>query len=287
MYWEFQLIKFLQDNGSAFLDVLWSFISIFGEELIMVGVVGLLYWCLNKDFAKYLAYSVMSSIVFNGLLKNIVVRNRPFQKEDWGIENKKSSTADGYSFPSGHSQGSSSLFVSLAIWIKKKWMTALAIIIPILVAFSRLYLGAHFPTDVLAGLAIGTGLSFLFYFLYKKVQDKTLLYLVTMLIGSIGLFYCNTDDYFKIYGLMVGAFAAFIFESKYINFECDGVIWWKKLLRLLFGLLIVLAFKEGLKPLFDLIAKESFYLAMIRYMITGFVGLGLYPWLFKKLKFLS
>ncbi len=131
------------------------------------------------------------------------------------------------------------------------------------------------------------GTVILFYFLYKKVQDKTLLYLVTMLIGSIGLFYCNTDDYFKIYGLMVGAFAAFIFESKYINFECDGVIWWKKLLRLLFGLLIVLAFKEGLKPLFDLIAKESFYLAMIRYMITGFVGLGLYPWLFKKLKFLS
>ncbi len=43
MYWEFQLIKFLQDNGSAFLDVLLSFISIIGEELIMVVVIRLMY----------------------------------------------------------------------------------------------------------------------------------------------------------------------------------------------------------------------------------------------------
>ena len=89
MYWEFQFIKFLQNNGSAFLDTVWSLISCFGEEIIMVGIVGLLYWCLNKDFAKFMAYSVLSSIVFNGLLKNIVVRDRPFQNEDWQIENKK------------------------------------------------------------------------------------------------------------------------------------------------------------------------------------------------------
>lgn len=284
MVWEFQLITLLQQHGSPFLDAMWSFVSFFGEEIIMVGIIGFLYWCYNKDFAKYLGYSMLTSIVFNGLAKNIISRERPFQSHDWNIENKKPSTAGGYSFPSGHSQGSSSLFVSMAIWLKKRWMTVIAIVIPLLVAFSRLYLGVHFPTDVIAGLALGVGFSFLCYWLYNKVKDKYLLYIITMLVGSIGLFFCRTDDYFTSFGLMVGVLSAFLFESRFVNFDYD-VSWQKKILRLGCGLLILLVLKEGLKLLFDLIVPGSLYLRMVRYAIASFVGLGLYPMLFKKLKF--
>ena len=52
MVWEFQFITFLQQNGNAFFDFLWSVVSMFGEELIMVGVIGALYWCFNKEFAE-------------------------------------------------------------------------------------------------------------------------------------------------------------------------------------------------------------------------------------------
>ena len=112
MIWEFQLIEFLQNHGSAFFDTFWSLISMFGEELIMIGVMGFLYWCYDKEMAKFLGYSLLTSVTLNGLIKNIVTRDRPFEHPEWNIENKKPSTAGGYSFPSGHSQASASLFVS-------------------------------------------------------------------------------------------------------------------------------------------------------------------------------
>lgn len=88
MVWEFQFITFLQQNGNAFFDFLWSVVSMFGEELIMVGVIGALYWCFNKEFAEYMGYSLLTSTVVNGLIKNVVTRDRPFQSDDWQIENK-------------------------------------------------------------------------------------------------------------------------------------------------------------------------------------------------------
>lgn len=284
MVWEFQFITFLQQNGNAFFDFLWSVVSMFGEELIMVGVIGALYWCFNKEFAEYMGYSLLTSTVVNGLIKNVVTRDRPFQSDDWQIENKKPDTAGGYSFPSGHSQGSATLFSSLAIWLKRRWMTVIAIIVPLLVAFSRLYLGVHFPTDVIAGLALGVGFSFLCYYLHKKVKDKYLLYIVTLLICSVGLFFCKTDDYFSTFGLMLGAFFGFLFESRFVNFGYD-IIWWKKLIRFAGGIAVILILKEGLKLLFNLIVPGSLYLTLIRYAVMAFCGIGLYPMLFARLKF--
>ena len=256
----------------------------FGEEVILVAIVGLLYWCLNKPFAKTLGYSVLTSITANCIIKNIVSRPRPFQNPDWDITNKRPDTADGFSFPSGHTQVCTSLFVSMAIWIKKRWMWVFAITISLLVAISRLYLGVHFPTDVIAGFALGVIFSFVCCYLHKKVKNKFLLYIITIAISSAGLFFCTTEDFFTGYGLLVGVLFAFLFEEKYVNFTLD-VSWFKKGLRLFFGLLLLLALKEGLKIPFDLIAEGNLYLRALRYGIASFVGLGIYPMLFKKFNF--
>ena len=59
------------------------------------------------------------------------------------------------SFPSGHSQMSAGLFFSAAFRLKKGWAWILAPVLTLLVMLSRLYLGVHYPTDVLAGAALG------------------------------------------------------------------------------------------------------------------------------------
>ncbi|MBQ9716151.1 MAG: phosphatase PAP2 family protein [Clostridia bacterium] len=284
MYWEFQFLTFLQKTASPFFDLFWTLVTMFGEEVILVAIVSFLYWCFNKSFAKCLGYSVLTSITANCITKNIVSRDRPFQNTDWNIENKRPDTADGFSFPSGHTQVCTSLFVSMAIWIKKRWMWVFAITISVLVAFSRLYLGVHFPTDVIAGFALGILFSFLCCYLHQKIQNKLKLYLVTILIATIGLFFCTTEDFFTAYGLLVGVLGAFLFEEKYVNFTLD-VSWFKKGLRLFFGLLIILALKEGLKIPFNMIADGNLYLRALRYAIASFCGLGLYPMLFKKFNF--
>ncbi|MBR2371644.1 MAG: phosphatase PAP2 family protein [Clostridia bacterium] len=284
MFWEFQFLTAFQKTANPFFDLFWTFITMFGEEVLIVAIVGLLYWCLNKDFAKCLAYSVLTSVAANGITKNIVGRDRPFQNKDWDIINKRPDTADGFSFPSGHTQVSTSLFVSMAIWIKKRWMWVLAITMAILVAFSRLYLGVHFPTDVIAGFALGIALSFVCCYLHNKVQNKLKLYGITVIIASVGLFFCTTEDFFTGYGILVGTLGAFLFEEKFVNFSLD-VCWWKKALRIIFGLIILLILKEGLKIPFDLISEGNLYLRAVRYAIAAFVALGLYPMLFKKFNF--
>lgn len=284
MYWEFQFLTLLQKTANPFFDLFWTFITMFGEEVLIVAIVGLLYWCLNKEFAKSLAYSVLTSVAANGIIKNIVCRDRPFQNSDWDIINKRPDTADGFSFPSGHTQVSTSLFVSMAIWIRKRWMWVFAITMAILVAFSRLYLGVHFPTDVIAGFALGLALSFICCYLYKKIKNKLKLYGITVIIASVGLFFCTTEDFFTGYGILVGVLGAFLFEEKFVNFSLD-VCWWKKALRIIFGLIILLILKEGLKIPFDLILEGNLYLRAVRYAIASFIALGPYPILFKKFNF--
>ena len=75
-----------------------------------------------------------------------------------------------YSFPSGHSAASFAAAVSIFVMHKKEG--AAALILACLIAFSRLYLFVHFPTDVLAGIAVG----FICAFLAAKIQNGFLLH---------------------------------------------------------------------------------------------------------------
>ena len=62
--------------------------------------------------------------------------------------------ATGYSFPSGHTQSGTALYGSLALSTKKKWQSIVAVLIFLLIAFSRMYLGCHTPKDVLTAMLI-------------------------------------------------------------------------------------------------------------------------------------
>ena len=80
-----------------------------------------------------------------------------------------------------------------------------------------------------------------------------------------------------------------MYERKFVNFTTD-VCTWKKVLRYVLGLVILIALQGGLKLAFNAIFVEQTYilktvLNMIRYGTIAFVGLGLYPHLFKKLNF--
>jgi membrane-associated phospholipid phosphatase len=106
--------------------------------------------------------------VLNPLLKNIFRVGRPIGVE--GIASLRLHTAGGYAFPSGHTQGAASFWTALMISVKKKGIYGFGSAAIVLVAFSRMYLGVHWPTDVIGGIAAGV----LWVLLVNKVFDWAL-----------------------------------------------------------------------------------------------------------------
>ena len=294
-FWEFekQFILWLQSLGGegSLIYYLMNFFTLFGEEILIIAVMGAIYWGVDKNKGEMIGASVMTAAVVNPLVKNIFCRTRPFDSFPAEIKNLKD--VDGFSFPSGHSSSSATLMSSLALTYRKqhkKWLTVLAVVIPLLVALSRNYLGAHWISDVVCGLALGVAVSFAMVFALSNC-NKYLVYIIVLVVGVSGFFYCTTNDYYSSYGLLIGFVCAVAFEEKVTKFA-NTKTWWRIALRVVGGGLVFLALKEGLKlPVKGLLyagdeikpgmeTLEHIY-RTLRYAVTCFVAMGVYPLLFK------
>ncbi|MGN0136735.1 phosphatase PAP2 family protein [Anaerotignum sp.] len=147
------------------MDQIMIFISALGDGgflWIALGVLFLLMGWKHKIWRKrglLLLFSLAANaLVCNLLLKPLVNRIRPYDLLGYDILIPPVGDA---SFPSGHTSASFAAATALYA-IDKRWGTA-AYVFAALMGFSRLYLGVHFPTDVLAGAAIGV-------FMAKAVQ---------------------------------------------------------------------------------------------------------------------
>ncbi len=296
-YFGFEVV-FMQWLQSVFGEKgagIFSHISSFGEEMMLILIIGFLYWCYDKKIGVYVGSVIILSIVANPLVKNIFWRRRPYFDHDSikcfrPVEKDADIydiAAQGFSFPSGHSTNSVAAYGAIAASLKKKIITILAVVISLLVGLSRVVVGVHYPSDVIVGWLLGGACLFLMSFLMKRVSEEKrgILYLVVFAVSCVGLLYCKTSDYFTGLGLMGGVFAAFEFEKRFVNFKNTR----KPLsciLRLLGGLIVYLVFNTLLKmPFSEQFLNSGTFLAgmvrTVRYLIVSFVAVGVYPFVFR------
>ena len=297
--WEMQLMEWLQAHiGSEGIGFwLLSNLSAFGEELLLIAVMGFLYWGLNKEFGKYIGLNVLVANVWNPMIKNLAMRLRPYFVPGYRIEALRpvdsskdvmDVAAQGYSFPSGHSSNAVTLYGSLAAHEKRrKVLWALAFVLPLLVGFSRVFVGVHYPTDVIGGWVLGAIIVLLIPWLRRTIKNRWLFYGVLLLTSIPGFFYCKTNDYFSSFGMLLGFMFAEPFEEKFVRFENTKNIV-RCILRTIGGGLIYFGLNTVLKmPFPDAILNpvEPTFLAnlirTLRYAIVIFVVIGVYPMLFK------
>ena len=167
MSWEFDWLYALQDINNPVLDKVMVFVSALGNAGIFWIAVGLLL-LITKRYrrggAQMLVAMAVTFIIGNLILKNLVARERPCWI-DREVQLLMASPSD-YSFPSGHSMNGFAGSVSLLCIDKRIGIPA--VILAAVIAFSRLYLFMHFPTDVFAGIVIGLVIALITNYVFWK-----------------------------------------------------------------------------------------------------------------------
>lgn len=284
---ELQFLQLLEGMRTDFSVKMFENITMLGEETILILLIAVLYFAYDKHLALRIGYITITSMCVNNTVKNLVKRPRPFASG--AVNPARAHTATGYSFPSGHTQTFATWSTAFAMYFRKMWVTVLAGIGIMAVAFSRLFLGVHYPSDVIVGALLGILIAIGLSSVYDRTTDIHKLYGITCLVmlPFAVLFLMQTDalydDFFKLYGMLTGLYFAAGLEEKYASLTYD-VKWWKKVLRIIIGVAVVLAIKEGMK-IIDVfgILRVSLLLDAIRYMLVVIVGFGLCPVLFKKI----
>ena len=293
---DLKIVKFIQSGANTFFDFFFSQVTKFGEEAFFVTLFLILYWCVSYKYAFKFSLFYLSSVLFNNVLKIIVNRPRPWHISG-DVINKVS--ASGKSFPSGHSQGISCMttFVVYDVCKNKGFSkfiktTAISVgvVLSLLVGYSRIYLGQHYLTDVLAGYIFGVVIVLLLKYVFTKISPEfkqkfrlnLLLIIVSFVmivcvcmvgISNLNLSVSVINKIFKYAAMAVSATAGYILSTTYIPEykQSFGV----KVLKTIVGFLILF----GIYSLVLMVPQTRFIKA-INIMLVLFVATFVYPFIF-------
>ncbi|MGV8983052.1 phosphatase PAP2 family protein [Clostridium sp.] len=274
---QIQIIKFIQSITSPFLDVFFQIVTMTGEEYFYIIAAAIIFWCVNKKFGYKLGFALLTGTIVNTVLKNLVNASRPIGVS--GIRSLRVQTATGQSFPSGHTQGASTFWVSWMIQLKRKWIYVVGTAAIALVAYSRMYLGVHYPIDVIGGIVIGTIWVFIsnYIFDYAESTKKAWILMIIIVPMLIGMIFLREKTYYTISGTVLGFFIGYVLESKYVQYDVRNTKI-KQLIKLLAGLIVLITLKTTLKQVLPLSIFSDFF----RYFVVGlWITIGA-PCIFKR-----
>ncbi|MBC8532072.1 phosphatase PAP2 family protein [Gehongia tenuis] len=273
-----EVIAAVQSIASPFWDAFFEAVTRLAEDGPALFILALLLWCIDHRGGMRIALTFAAGAFVTSGLKLIFRIPRPWERYGDALRTLHTSTATGYSFPSGHSTQAASFAGGLAGWAKRGWFTLLMVMLALLVGLSRIYLGAHTLWDVIAGLAIGFGVvplcGALLDWLEKNHREKLLFIAVIPLfvLGCLG-----DGNLAKSSGLLSGLLMGYVLMPA-IGFQSQAPIW-QQVLKMVLGIAVLLALQLGLRALFP----GGAFFSTLHYFLLGLWGCAGAPWLFMKL----
>ena len=288
--WEVDLIEWLQNTMGSIGEGIAKAFSVIGGETISLLILLVVLFCYKKAAGMRCGFTILAASMWFPMIKNIALRLRPYMVHEGRVSVLLKAEADadamdvvqqGYSFPSGHSAMAVASYISIAREVRKRWMWFLAVIVPLMIGLSRFAVGVHYPTDVMAGWAVGL-LAFGFSVLMEKlVKKEWLRYVILLAMTLPGILWCTSRDYFSALGLLIGMTAAVPYEKKYVNFQDTRNIW-AMIIRVIGAFAIYVLLNKLLKMPFSAEWLDSGKLGAnlvrtARYAVILFLIVGIYP----------
>ena len=295
------LLYWFQSIRNPVLDVIMSTVTRLGEETVFMVIAMFVFWCVDKRRGYYLLTVGFLGTLINQWLKIVCRVPRPWVLDpEFSIVESAREAATGYSFPSGHTQSAVCTLGGVARFTGSGWIRVLCIILALLTAVSRMYLGVHTPADVGVSLVVAVILVLVLY----PLMESTLWFPGRMygIIGAMLVFSFSFVAFMECYPFpadvdaanlasavknaytMAGSVAAlpvvYLFDTKVLKFSTRAP-WWGQIVKLVGGLALAVAVKSLLKaPLLGLCGGHDIANAL-RYFLMVVTAGCLWPMTFR------
>ncbi len=322
------ILDLIQGLSNEFLDIYFGVVTTLGNTFPILIILVLLYYTLDKEFMTKLIYLLVFSAHLNYVAKIFFHNPRPFvyNAEDFQVTTNVLGqetvwSANGYSFPSGHSQTQGAIWGYVLAKVKSVPLLIIGLIFLVSIPLSRTYLGVHWPSDILIGVMFGLFLSWLYTRLEPSLSERSkswsdnqkmiygllaslllaILGLIMLILGTVIPFNETislsdptvwADANLGTYpGLLAGIVVGQPLEVKYINFSTKRESSKNIFIRILIGIVsvVVLYFvAKGIDNIAMEFQPELVWITQVTnflsYFVIAFCIAFLIPGLFSKLE---
>lgn len=282
--WGINVVLWFQ-QFSPTLDLPFKVLTFMGEKEFLLLLLPFVYWCLDRRSGARLTVLFLLSAYLNSAAKVLAGQPRPFA---YDVRVRQLAEASGGGLPSGHTQNAVAVWGYLAATFQRTWLWVVAGLLMVFIPLSRIYLGVHFPTDLLGGYLIGVTLLLLYLWLEPAIEawfrKKSLAWQLgaVLAVPLLLMLLLLTEDGVTTGAVLMGMGIGFVLERRWVGFESGGV-WWKQVLRLLLGVAVLFGLWMGLRLAFAS-AEPALLFRFVRYWLVGlWSGLGA-PWAFVRLR---
>ncbi len=293
-----EFLYFLEKCRLPGLNEFMLAITTLGEETAFLVIGLIIFWCVDKRKGYYIMSVGFLGTMINQILKLSFRIPRPWIRDpNLTILEQAKEAAAGYSFPSGHTQTAVGTFGAVAAYSKKKWLQIGCVILAVLVGFSRMYIGVHTPADVLVAALCALMLIFALKKPLLQGNDCRMKTVFAIMNGCALIFFCyvhlwdfpadmdahnfqsGMKNAYTMLGCTVGIALVYVADKKWLDFPVEAKLW-VQMIKVIVGLLLVLAVKEGFRAPLELLLPVYSARALRYFLIVLTAGI-LWPMTFK------
>ncbi len=274
----------------GWFDIFMITITKMGDEIFYTLFLPVLFWCYDKKNSIKIGIIFLISITLNDMIKEIFKNPRPEPSNlmegirELCIRYRPSTPG----FPSGHTQGSLSMWGAIMYLIRNRTIVILGLIMIILIPYSRMYLGVHFLGDVMGGYILGfltlaTVIPLILYMekRYDAIGDMPLI--IAIIVIPLVLYNVLPGRAIHNYmGVLSGFLLGALLGRDRIQFNPRNKTL-SNIIKVAVGLVGLFLIKEGVKLILPSIPVAGFF----RYWLMGFWITFVAPWIFSRIALLS